>query len=374
MGPLPLHLEHLLDAARTAPSHDNGQPWRFIVDGETVSFAVDHERDRSPGGQVARIAVGAALENALLCASRMGATVRYLEPREGTLVTLSVTDPKRENEPDKARVRRTTNRRLYDGRAIDDPTFLWLREATPPLDLTRTHWFGRERVRALAPLLEEAETLYFADQHLREETLRAIRFDVRDREEVTQGLSLGSLELSTSERVTFAGLRKPPLDTRIALAEYKKLGARARRLVESASGLCVITARGSDPMTDVAVGRSMQHAWLALTRRGLVAQPLSAMMSLAAVADRPTDSTASLLDLDRDTQPDSESSKAPPSTAQVTAAEHQKKVRELLPAFRASFPSVEPDARIAILMRFGWAQPASARVRRLPLEESVVIA
>lgn len=373
MGPLPRHIEHVLDAARTAPSHDNVQPWRFIVDGETISFAVDHERDRSPGGQTARIAVGAAVENALLCASRMGATVRYHEPRVGALVTLTVSDPKRENEPDKARVRRATNRRLYDGRAVDDPTFLWLREATPALDLTRTHWFGRERVRALAPLLEDGETLYFADPHLRDEALRAIRFDVRDREEVTEGLSLGSLELSTSERMTFAGLRKS-LEPRLAMVEYKKLGARARRLVESASGLCVITARGSDPMTDVAVGRSMQHAWLALTRRGLVAQPMTAMMSLAAVAERPTDATASLLNFDRDTLPDAEGSKPPPSAAEVAAAEHQTRVRELLPAFRAAFPNIELDARVAVLLRFGWAQSVTARVRRRPLEDSVVLA
>ena len=39
-------------------------------------------------------------------------------------------------EPDKAVVRRATNRRMYDGRPVDDPTFAWLREATPPLDRT----------------------------------------------------------------------------------------------------------------------------------------------------------------------------------------------------------------------------------------------
>lgn len=366
MEPLAPHIEQVLEAARTAPSHDNIQPWRFLVDGETISFAVDHERDRSPGGQTARIGVGAALENAVLCASRMGATVRFLEPRGDALVTITVSDPKRENEPDKARVRRATNRRLYDGRAVDDPTFLWLREATPPLDLTRTHWFGRERVRALAPLLEEGETHYFAEPHLREEALRAIRFDVRDREEVTEGLSIGSLELSTTERMTLSGLRKA-LDPKMVMVESRKMGARVRRLVESASGLCVITARGTDPMTDATVGRAMQRAWLALTRRGLVAQPLSAMISLATVAARPSDS--SLMDLGRDTLPDQPAN----DPAAALEAERRTKVAELLLTFRASFPNLEPDARIALLLRFGWAQPASARVRRRPLEDCVVV-
>src|ERR1700722_14443317 len=59
------HIERILDAAHLAPSRDNLQPWRFVVDSETVSFFVDHERDRSPAnaeGRMARMAVGAAIE------------------------------------------------------------------------------------------------------------------------------------------------------------------------------------------------------------------------------------------------------------------------------------------------------------------------
>ena len=102
------------------------------MEGETISFSIDRERDASPGGQVARIAVGAALENALLAARRMGANVTYHPPRGDALVTITFSEPKRVNEPDKARVRRVTNRRPYDGRPLDDATLLWLREATPP--------------------------------------------------------------------------------------------------------------------------------------------------------------------------------------------------------------------------------------------------
>jgi hypothetical protein len=81
-----------------------------------------------------------------------------------------------------------------------------------------------------------------------------------------------------------------------------------------------------------------------------------------------------LLDSGRDTIPDAEGGKAPASLAQVVEAERRAKVSELLPAFRAAFPNIEPEARIAVLLRFGWAQPVSARVRRLPLEDSVVVA
>lgn len=341
--PIPEHVERILDAARIAPSHDNMQPWRFFVEGETVSFFVDHERDRSPAngdGRMARLAVGAALECALLRAGRMGATVRHLPPRPGALVTVSFTAPKRVPEPDKALVRRATNRRLYDGRPLDDATFTWLTEATGPLESTRTHWFGRERVRTLGPIVEAGETLFFEDAGLREAALRAVHFDVRDKEEVTQGQSLGSLELSAAERLTLDSLRHATSNRPPVAGTFQKLGARARRLVESASGICVVAALGTDPAADVAAGRSMQRAWLALTRRGLVAQPMMAIPALEAALER-------MADRDR-----------------ATAA-----VASLLGAF----PSVDKGARIAVLMRVGWAPPPTSIVRRLPLEESVAL-
>lgn len=345
MEGLSVHLERLLEAARTAPSCDNNQPWRFTVSGEardTISFSVDPTRDPSSDGTMARIAIGAAIECACVAAARMGANVRFLERRPGALVTISVTAFKRVAEPDLSRTRRVTNRRTYDGRAFDDATAEKLREATKPRDRAQTHWFGRERVRALGPLFEQGEELFFLDPALRERALSSLRFDVKDREEVTRGLSVGSLELTAAERATLVSLRKREgnTDPQVAAVEFRKMGARARRLVESASGVCVVATDLSGEMADVHVGRAVQRAWMALTHHGLVAQPMTTMMSLA----------QSSLAAD------------PEAGARVMAA---------LTAFRRAFPSVPKESRIAFLMRFGWAEPPSCRVGRLPLEESL---
>jgi hypothetical protein len=263
-------------------------------------------------------------------------------------VTLTITGPKRFPEPDKALVRRATNRQLYDGRPLDDATFTWLHEATPPLEAARTLWFGRERVRVLGPLVEQGEALFFGEARVREAALRAIHFDVRDREEVAQGLSVGCLELSSAERMTLDSLRQLPQDRLAAMGAFAKMGARARRLVESASGVCVVTARGSEPAADVAAGRSMQHAWLALTRRGLVAQPMAALPALEAMLGDEGGTSEPLAERER-----------------IAAA---------VEALGAAFPSVERGSRIAVLMRIGWAPPPTSRVRRLALEDSVSVA
>jgi hypothetical protein len=349
------HIERICDAAHLAPSRDNLQPWRFEVDGETISFVVDPARDATrmnAGGRMARIALGAAVECALLRAGRMGASVRFHPPRPGTLVTLTVTAPKRFPEADKALVRRATNRRVYDGRPLEGETVATLRSKTPDLDGVRTLWFGRERVRVLGPIVEEGEALFYSDPLLRDAALRAVRFDVRDREEVTRGLSVGSLELSGPERLTLDSLRKTPQDRLVALA-FRKMGARARRLVESASGVCVVVARGSSAETDIAVGRCMQRAWLALTRLDLAAHPMSSIAALEAIADEAEEAARNL-----------------EAAAPVDAAGSDP-VTLMRASFRAAFPNVDRASRVAILMRFGTAAAPSSRVGREPVSASV---
>jgi nitroreductase len=332
---LPVHIERALDAACSAPSHDNAQPWRFWVEGDTISFAVDASRDAAPEG-MARLAVGAAVECVCIAAARMGATVRFGPPREGAFVTLSLSEPKRIAEPDLARTRRVTNRRVYDAKAIDDATFVALQKATPPRDLAHTYWFGRERVRVLGPMFEEAEELFWLDGAFRERALGAIHFVGKDRDEVQSGLSLGSLELSAAERAALVAFHKSFVDPRVHSANLKTLAARARRLVESASGVCVIATTGSDPMADVDAGRAMQRAWMALTQKGLSAHPMTSILALAR-----------------------------------GRSASDPRIFALTEAFRRAFPNVPAGARIVFVMRFGNAQPPTCRVGRLPLAESV---
>ncbi len=334
---IPSHVARALDAARTAPSHDNLQPWRFVVNEDEVSFCIDHERSAAPDDTMARVGLGAAVECACVAAARMGATVRFQAPREGAIVTLSISDPKRLPDPDLARTRRATNRRLYDARALDDATLRALREAVPPRDRPQLHWFGRERVRALGPLVERAEELFYLDDALRERALAAVRFDVKDREAAPRGLPVASLELSSSERAALAGLRKPGVSG-VSAAGLKTLAARARKQMESASGVLLIATHGDDPAADVDVGRALQRAWMALTQRGLAAHPMTKLVSLAIT----------------------------PSSGGT----ENDLVKALVSAFRRTFPNVPDDWRFAMLLRFGWAEPPSFRAGRHELEES----
>jgi hypothetical protein len=116
---------------------------------------------------------------------------------------------------------------------------------------------------------------------------------------------------------------------------------KARQLVRSASGLCLVVAPDGDDATDLIVGRALQRAWLALTAEGLAAQPMMSLLVLENVADR--------------------------GDRGLREALGPGKLDELRAGFRTLAPEIE-GRRPAWLMRFGHARPPSGRTGRLPVE------
>jgi nitroreductase len=338
-------LESLIAAAVRAPSGDNTQPWRFAVDEEAglIALEVDPTRDPSPmnaGQRMARIAVGAALENLLRVAHGRGyaAEVEPGSPPAVAAVRLSGggSDPAPGEAPIAARV---TNRRPYDGRPVAAEVLDRLAGATPELDGVRTHWIvGSDRLSALARLIGRADAVMFGEPTMRRAFLSKVRFDAPASEEVAEGLSLASLELTASDRLALRGMTHTP-DWLLKIAGATKVfEAKAKALVASSSGLALVVAPDGVEATDLTVGRAMQRAWLALAAEGLAAQP---MMSLCVLENASDHGSPALCE----------------SLGRATLA-------ALRDEFRALAPEIG-DGRPAFLLRFGSAPPPTGRTGRL---------
>src|SRR3954454_19058058 len=118
-GAMDESVEAILNAAILAPSGDNTQPWRFVIDraAGTIALELDEARDSSPMNsdqRMARIAVGAALENLLRRTASLGWAVELkgAEGRSLALVRLTGKDEdRRPNEVEDVIASRVTNRR-----------------------------------------------------------------------------------------------------------------------------------------------------------------------------------------------------------------------------------------------------------------------
>ena len=338
-------LRSLAAAAALAPSGDNTQPWRFAFDEEAgrIDVFLDESRDPSPmnaGQRMARIALGAAVENLLREARSRGLAATLERAAPPALASVRVPSGAGDGPGDPALTERITNRRPYDRRAVSGDVLGRLASSTAPLAGVTTHWItGRDRVAALAALIGRADAAMFAAPAMLPAFLHNVRFDAPPAAAVTEGLSTGSLELSTGDRFLLPLLPHLPNGLLRAAGAFRMMGARSRKLIESSSGLCLVVAPDGAPATDLTVGRAMQRAWLALTEAGLAAQPMMSLLVLENAVDHG-------LDL--------------PGLAANTLAPLRDALRALAPEIAGRRP--------ATLMRFGHAPPPSARVGRRPVE------
>jgi molybdopterin/thiamine biosynthesis adenylyltransferase/nitroreductase len=345
-------LEKLIAAAICAPSGDNTQPWRFVLHQELkrITVYVDEARDPSPmnaGQRMSRIACGAAVENLFRQARASGWEAGLEEGADGALAMISLKQ-RGEDRPLDRRVaetitNRVVNRRVYDGRPVDGEVLERLKRETPMLQGIRTHWIcGRDMLSRLANVIAQADEIMYAEKPLRAAVMSHIRFDAAYDAEVEEGLSVASLEASAAERFGMRTMFRGP-DWLFKLSGARRLLAlRARTLVESSSGLCVVAMPdvGGTSQLDLLVGRAMQCAWLALHEEGLAVQPMMSLLVLANILEHGSD--------------------------ELIDSIGRAKVLALMNDFRRSIPEIGPGPP-AFLMRFGFAPAPSGRTGRRPL-------
>ncbi len=204
-----------------------------------------------------------------------------------------------------------------------------------------THWLiNRQQLAALASLIGQADALMLGEPSLRRAFLKNVRFDAAPEQEVEHGLSLASLELSSGDRRALKLLPWLPNWLLHISGATRVFAANARRLVDSASGICIIIAPDTSHAADLSAGRAMQRAWLALTQEGLAAQP---MMSLPVLENLLHNANAPLI-----------------------ASLGRDRLQSLLGELRGMAPEIS-NGRPAFLMRFGYAPPPTGRTGRLPL-------
>lgn len=339
-------IEKLIAAAVRAPSGDNLQPWQFEVDPDTsrIAIYVDQTRDRSPmnaGQRASRLAVGAALENILRSADSRGWSTHVEEGPKGAVAAVRLVRFDGDGDEGPAITQRVTNRRVYDGRPVAPEVLDALQEKTPQLEGIRTHWISSPtRLARLAELIGRADALMFGEPSMRGAFLENLRFDRPWDDEVDEGLSLASLDVSGVERLALRLMRYIP-DRVLNLGGItRKFATVARKLVQSASGLCLIVQEELTGELDVVGGRAMQRAWLALTDKGLAAQP---MMSLPIFENALHFGTPELL-----------------------ASLGRERTESMVAEFR-DLASEIGAGYSAVLLRFGYAPPPTARTGRRPL-------
>jgi UDP:flavonoid glycosyltransferase YjiC (YdhE family)/nitroreductase len=341
-----------VEAAVLAPSAGNCQPWRYRWTGDTLDISIVPERSNPFLNFVnvdTWVSLGAVLTNLRVAAASDGYRLhRDLFPGDSRygLVGRAWFSSGGDTDDGLAELigARCTNRRNYHDRQIPDEVRDRLCAVVRP-EVPEVHldWIDQPEERnRIAEATSVFYQLVFENPGLHASLLERIRWSERDERESRTGLSLPSLELGRVPRVLFRLAASRQRARFLAPTGLFRLYRKATvgHLRRSAA-IGIFSVGGHDPRLYVRAGEAFETMWLEATRSGLAVHPLAGMLLLA-YRCRFADG-AGLTGRQRRL------------TEDAIAA-----IGEVIPAFVESMP--------VIMFRIGYADPASARSSRLPLE------
>lgn len=283
----------LVEAAVQAPSADNRHSFTVEVAEEAIRLWVADNHVHPPFHRrvLNAISVGAAIENVVLRAERLGRqTLVRVRPDPATPsllaeIALSGSLPSVASCRESAILTRHTNRRLsFAGPplAVDRLNeFIDLARDIPGVDCFFCDVGWRRKV--LLSLVLRAEAERFRVRSLHDDLFSAVRFDVGWHASAPEGLPPAALGVEPGLRWAFSQLRRWTLMRALgALGLHWGLGFRAAYLpCRLAPHLGVLATRLPPEDGGIRVGRALQRLWLHAESQKLAFQPLAGAALLA---------------------------------------------------------------------------------------------
>jgi nitroreductase len=253
------------EAARSAPSVHNTQPWRWVVRSGALELYAVNQRQlqfQDPDGHMLLMSCGTALHHAQVALDAQGWRHRIERPAGSPLAMIY---PERRTEIDPAAIRhfeqlqvRHSDRRTVSDEAVAPAVFDALVAVTERAG-ARLHLLRHDQVIELAVLVEHAQKAESADERLQAETATWAGG------ERTEGTGVPGANLPDE---------LPP--TTVAERDFGTPGTLAAGTGhDTAATYGVLYGPGDDPADWLRAGEALSALWLAATERGVGLLPLS---------------------------------------------------------------------------------------------------
>ena len=269
----------IIEAGIKAPSGDNCQPWRFLVNKNRIDLFNIPERDTSLYNYKQRaslVAHGACIENMLITARTLGLSAELQQfPTPGdeqhvASITLqpaeTVADPLYSSISE-----RTINRKKYAGGSLSADAIERLRNSATGVSGAQLILFQeRDKIAAAADIVALSDRLVFENKYLHGFLFDHIRWTAAEAEYTQDGLDLRTLELAPPDRLLFPLLKSFGFVSFIGTFGVTKIiAANARKLMLSASAAGMIMIENTSAEAWFNAGRLLERIWLEATRQGL---------------------------------------------------------------------------------------------------------
>jgi hypothetical protein len=286
-------VEFLVRHALLAPSGGNAQPWRFGWDGSSLRCFLRTEPsllDLDDSG--ASASLGAAVYNIELAAHELGLEMR-LEPvddsgGEAPFCELRFTRGAPSPSPLFAQIPRRATHRAPGRRerlTLEDQAALHSAadEEGGRLELVS----ATEPLAELGRLIGACDRLRFLSRSFHEEAMREMRWTPAEALATRDGLDLAVLDLTPGDAAVLRVMARWPV-----MEEVRRIGggasleSRAKKLIDGASAVGLLTVPGTSRLSYFRGGRPMQRVWLTATALGLTVQPQATLPYVLARLER----------------------------------------------------------------------------------------
>ena len=283
-------VETIIRQAVYAPSGDNSQPWHFEIRGNDILVYNYPERDlpfynyKQCGSHVAH---GALLENISIAASTCELAAKInLFPRgvEDELVAIVTLSSQPGISPDLLAPfisKRVTNRRIYNKEAILPDVKAGIVAANQEEGVNVKFIDDPLKIKSISEASVVNEMTVLTTKAIHSFFFRHVVWSKEEEEKKRSGLFVKTLEMPRPQEIAFRLARFWPI-MRAAnfFGIYKKIAADNASLFQASASLVAFLSAGTEPKHFVAAGRAMQRVWLACSRVGIAAHPITGVLFL----------------------------------------------------------------------------------------------
>jgi molybdopterin/thiamine biosynthesis adenylyltransferase/nitroreductase len=339
-----------------APSAHNAQPWKLVFRAGRLECRHDPARDLPTldfEHGATWLAFGALVENVSIASRHIGrepAVEAFPDPADATLVCAMTFSPApAETSPLYAHIAtRVTNRKRGPRRALPRAAAAALIAACEGAGARLELVESPEALDEMGALMGACDRVSLLNRAIHHDAMHGYRWTPEDVERFADGLDVATMELTASER---AGLRLMQqwrtLECLGRIGGGRALEELARKWIEAASAVGLVTVAGTGRESYFRSGRAVQRLWLTAAAHGVALQPMTSLPYLFARLER--GGGAGL---------------AEPERRELGAL--RERYRRLLDA--------PPECAEALLFRVSIADPPTARSLRRPLDDVLTFA
>lgn len=343
------HIQKILEAGVQAPSGENCQPWRFVVDGNRIKIFNIPEKDtslynvRQLGSFVAH---GALIENMLIASSAIGyrGTVdlfpNHTEPNYVADFVLEKSVP-REELLLQYISQRSTNRNPYKSTRLTEGQKQELLRSAEEIGDGEIKLIEKpEDKKEIAKCLAIGDRILFENRKVHDFLFSHIIWNKKESEEKKSGFYIKELALPLPVEKIFGFLRDWNKVLLFNKFGFSKLAAKGNiKLYSKVGALGAVVTKNNTPLDFLNAGRIMQRIWLKAASMGLSIQPVTGVLFFM--------------------------QRIIGNAAEDFSPHHIQLVREAHGAITGMF-GINSNETIAMIFRIGYGGEPTARSLRLP--------